>query len=840
MCTSRLNIDAQTIRLRVLQHNFSEVTHLKAQRLVYLLFFILILPTFLTRSHRITAQTSSDSSNQAKTIYIAGLSKSVTVRRDERGIPYIEATNEADLYFAQGYVTATDRLWQMDVLRRTVRGELSEIFGRLTLEEDKKRRIYGFAKLSEMMLANTSGPARAALESYTRGVNAYIESHELKELPREFQILQYRPRAWSAADSLAIGKIFAEALSTSWQSDLRRAAIADLPREKREILLAETSPLDVVVVGNDNIKKNTPTASVSFPHELSTNDSIDVFRELKSIDEMTERSLARVGLYVPDRAASNNWVVAGSRTASGKPILANDPHLPAIVPSIWYMTHLSIPGLRVAGVTTPGAPGVILGHNEHIAWGATNLGPDVQDLYLEKFDKENPQKYMTPSGWREAEVRREEIKIRKSFTDSVTDSEFVDVTVTRHGPIIFEKNGSRYSLRWTALDPNAIELDAFYAVNRARNWREFRAALSHYGGATQNFVYADREGHIGYYGAGRIPIRKSGDGSVPYDGATDAGEWEGYIPFDRLPNLYDPAEGFIVTANQRIAGRGYAYHLTNEWASPYRARRIYDSIQAKPKLTPTDMRTIQADIVHLGLLTFARETIKLSGSSGNPEAAGSETKWRETVQMFAAWDGRMNIESRVAPLVNEMRIAFRRRILEALLGAERSRDFSWANDGAFIDRIVTERPLDWLPVGMTNYLELLRASEAEARVALTKRLGVDETKWTWGNYKPTRLRHPLAGIPLIGDQFAIADFPQNGSGGVVNVGPYVSMRLIATPDNWDESMQGIATGESGDPLSKNYKDQLEDWLAVTPRVFPFTKEAIAKAAPVKVILVPKQ
>jgi penicillin G amidase len=809
---------------------------LKKRPVLYFLLLALVLPALLRPAASATAQVQGVA--DSVTVNVAGLSKSVTIRRDDRGIPYIEATNEADLYFAQGYVTATDRLWQMDVLRRTVRGELSEIFGRLTLEEDKKRRLYGFAQLSESMLAKASGPARAALESYARGVNAYIETHDLKQLPKEFQILQYRPRAWTPADSLAIGKIFAEALSTTWQSDLRRAAVADLSSAKREILFAESSPFDVLVVGKDGGKKATSTASFTSTDSNSIDESAAVLRELTAVEQITARSLERVGLYMPDRAASNNWVVAGSRTASGKPLLANDPHLPAVVPSIWYMTHLSMPGMRVAGVTAPGTPGVILGHNEYIAWGSTNLGPDVQDLYIEKFDKENPRKYMTPVGWREAEVRREEIKIRKGFTDAGTESEFIDVTVTRHGPIIFEKNGTRYALRWTSLDPDAVELDAFFNVNRARNWKEFRAALSNYGGATQNFVYADREGHIGYYGAGRIPIRRSGDGSLPYDGSTDAGEWTSYIPFDKLPNLYDPPEGFIVSANQRVVGQSYPYHLTHEWASPYRARRIYDFLKSNTKVKPDDMRDIQADLLHLGLLNFAREMIKLAGESDTSHASSSETKWRTTIEMFARWDGRMKIESPAAPLVTETRVAFRRRILEALLGPERSKDFSWANDGAFLDRIVTERPEDWLPKGMKNYLELFRASEAEARESLTNKLGADESKWTWGNYRPTRLRHPLAGIPLIGDQFGIAPFPQNGSGGTVNVGPYVSMRLIATLDNWDLSRQGIATGESGDPSSTHYKDQIDDWLAVTPAVFPFSKEAVAKSTQVNLLLAP--
>lgn len=783
-------------------------------------------------------QAAATQASAPSTLKLAGLKEKVTVRRDERGIPYIEATNEADLYFAQGYVTASDRLWQMDLLRRAMRGELAEIFGRDAFNEDKRHRLFGFAQLSEAMLAYASPPVRAALETYARGVNAYIESLDANQLPPEFQILLYKPRAWTPADSIVIGKIFAESLSTTWQRDLIRAALADLPAEKREMLLPETSPLDLLVVGKDNVEKKASNRMARPLEPFKPNDSIEMLRTLASITETTTRSLERVGLFMEDGAVSNNWVVSGKRTESGKPMLANDPHLQPSVPSIWYMTHLSMPGMRVAGVTPPGAPGIILGHNESIAWGATNLGPDVQDLYLEKFDKDNPHRYMTPTGWREAEVRHEEIKVRKGFTDSSVDKEMLDVAATRHGPIIFEKDTARYALRWTALDPKAIEFEAFYYINRARNWNEFRAALNRYAGPTQNFVYADQGGHIGYYGAGRIPIRKSGDGSTPYDGATDDGEWTGYIPFDSLPHVYDPPGGFIVTANQRVAGASYPYFLTHEWAAPLRARRIYELLQAKPKLKSDDFRDIQSDTFHIGLSTFAREVVKLAGPPSG--SSSSDEKWAETLRLLGGWDGRINVESRVAPLIVEMRRAFRSRILEAMLGVERAKDFGWSNEESFFYRLITERPQLYLPKGFPDYPVLWRACEKDAREALTKQLGADETKWTWGSYRPTRLRHPLASAPLVGLQFAIAPFPQNGGGNVVNVGPSVSMRLIATPGDWDAGRQGIALGESGNPSSKHFKDQLEDWLAVTPRAFPFTKDAVVKATQSTLILMPSK
>jgi penicillin amidase len=309
-------------------------------------------------------------------------------------------------------------------------------------------------------------------------------------------------------------------------------------------------------------------------------------------------------------AASNNWVISGSRTVTGKPLLADDPHLRASAPSIWHMVHLSSPGVRVAGVTSPGLPGVIIGHNERIAWGFTNVGPDVQDLYLEKFDPANPKRYQTPQGWQDAVIRQEQIKVRKGFT-SEYETVVHDVTVTRHGPIIFEADGKRYALRWTALDPRQNRADISYSLNRARNWKEFNAALESFTAPTQNIVYADVDGHIGYHAAGVVPIRKSGDGSVPYDGSTDAGEWTSYIPVSKLPTLYDPPSGIIVTANQRIVGTDYPYFLTHSWAQPYRARRIFDLLNEKPKHSVEDFRRIQGDVYSIAGKLFAQETVKL-------------------------------------------------------------------------------------------------------------------------------------------------------------------------------------------------------------------------------------
>ncbi|MGH9944822.1 MAG: penicillin acylase family protein [Pyrinomonadaceae bacterium] len=799
---------------------------------------------------------AAGASAREQTLSVAGLRARVTIRRDDRGVPHIEAANDADLFFAQGYVTAQDRLWQMDLLRRTARGELAEIFGQLVLEEDKRRRAYGFARVAQGALDTLPTETRAALEAYARGVNAYVatlDDSPGNQLPVEFRLLQYKPRPWIPLDSLTLIKNFSEALSTTWTADLMRAALADLPAEKRQMLLPETSPLDVIVFGSDRPaplkaapKRNAPARAALSAHLTASEEArAEIFAEVARAVESNERTRAMLGFAAgPGLEASNNWVVGGKHTVSGKPLLANDPHLAPSAPPIWHMAHLKAPGINVAGVAAPGTPGIVIGHNEHIVWGLTNLGPDVQDLYLEKFSADG-KTYQTPSGPRLAEVRVEEIKVRKGPTDPATDTVRHEVTLTRHGPIILARGGARYSLRWTALDPQFNELLAFHKLNRARDWDEFRGALKEWGGATQNFVYADVKGNIGYYGAGKIPVRKTGDGSTPYDGSTDAGEWTGFIPFDKLPHVFNPPEGMIVTANSRVVGVDYPFHLTHEWASPYRSRRIYELLKATPKHSADTFRRIQGDTYTIGGVAFSQAVLDVGRSlktAPGPEQAELFDQFQNSLKQFAAWDGKLSADTPVGPLLAEMQVALRPRILNAAVGADRAAQYRWASGDLFINRLVTERPAAWLPAEFKDYGELLLACYKDAREALTKRIGADEAQWTWGRYAQSRFPHPLASVPIVGQQFVIQPFPQNGAGGrpgaTVNVGSGVSMRLIADPSDWDRTQQGIALGVSGDPKSPHWNDQLADWRAATPRALPFSQPAVASATRATLVLTP--
>jgi penicillin amidase len=741
-------------------------------------------------------------------VHVTGLKAPVTVRRDQRAVPYIESANEHDLYFMQGYVTASDRLWQMDLLRRVGRGETAEIFGRTTLEEDKRWRRFGFSAIADETVALLDPGLRAALEAYAEGVNAYISTRNKASLPIEFGILQYAPREWRATDSLVIGKILSDALSTTWNSDLVRSKLGGLSAAKREWLLNPITPYDVVLFGSDARARAAKVAKDQQDSGIDASVLAAAERELKA----RESSLNRIGFFAEDLAASNNWVVAGSRTADGRPLLANDPHLLPSAPGIWYLAHLSAPNLRVSGAALPGVPGIILGHNEAIAWGATNVGPDVQDLYLETFNDEG--KYRTPKGWEEAKLRTETIKVRKDATRTDTEDVTVPVTITRHGPIILDADGKRYALRWTAFDPKNNEFGTFFKLNRARNWKEFTAALALYGGATQNFVYADTAGHNGWYAAGRITVRSSGDGSVPFDGSTGEGEWTGFIPFGELPHLYDPKGGFIVTANQRIVGTTYKYQqISRDAAAPWRARRLFDLLTAEKKLTADKASEFQHDAFNIPLSNLAKRIVNAGAASD------------ATLADLRIWDGRMLPDSRPALLVNEIRNC----LADAIANENKPLPSGWVRE-RILDRATRENASLWLPKAYQDWPNFYRACDAKVVEQLTSKYEGDSAKWVWRIRSESRFPHPLAQVPFVGGRFKTPAVGLAGSGQTPNVGSFVSMRHIATPGAWDTTRHVIPLGQSGDPGSAHFTDQFAAWSSGQPMVFPFSVDAVRAAA----------
>jgi penicillin amidase len=387
-------------------------------------------------------------------------------------------------------------------------------------------------------------------------------------------------------------------------------------------------------------------------------------------------------------------------------------------------------------------------------------------------------------------------------------------------------------LKWTSLDAKNDLFSAFASLNRAKSWTDFRNALRNYGGAMQNFIYADVKGNIGWIAAGKVPIRKTGDGSLPYDGSVNDGEWTGFIPFDELPQLYNPPENFIMTANQRTVGKSYKYHnLIARAHTVARAKRLQDLLNANGKVSINDMRDYQFDTFSVINSRFAREVINLKAASD------------ETLKLLGAWDGRMNADSKAALVADVMRGAFRNKILTGNLSAEKRSNAFLPYEASFFDRLITERPKEWLPKEYASYADLIKASEIEARETISKQLGADETKWTWGARTKSTFPHPLEIAPLIGAQFKVEALPQNGSSGsgaTPNVGASVSMRLIATPGNWDLTRHGITTGQSGDPKSPHWKDQLDGWYSGNTPIFPFSKPAVTKATKEIVLLVPQK
>lgn len=743
-------------------------------------------------------------------IGVNGISSRVSVIRDDRSIPYISAQNDRDLYFVQGWTTASDRLWQMDLMRRLARGTTAEIFGRVSIDQDRRWRRFGFAKIADESIKHLSPETLAGLKSYAAGVNAYLTSLSEEQLPDECKLLRYRPEPWQVSDSLIIGKILAEALSSTYNRDLQRESLIGFDEARLRDLLNGVTPYDVILFGSDRKAASANLGHAFRPTNVPAGQTSQMAIDPDFDEALRRNGLNMVGFGTDELAASNNWVIAGSRTADGKALLANDPHLAPTAPGIWYLTHLSTPSMRVAGVTFPGTPGVVLGHNEYIAWGATNVGPDVQDLYKLAFSEG---KYTTDDGFRSPNIRNETIKFRPSPLDPKVESETLAVTETEFGPVIIQRTDAAYALRWTALDPKNNEIEAFMFLNKAKTWDDFRGALRRYGGPTQNFVYADTKGNIGWQVAGAIPIRRKGDGALPYDAAKTDGDWIGMIPFDELPRLFNPKEGFIITANQRIVGTDYKYgQMSRDAAMPWRARRLFDIISKDKKITRDAAEAAQFDVFNIPLKMFAEDLVNLKSLDA------------DTTKMLSNWDGRMTATSTVATYVNEVRNCFGDTIANAYKPAPayavRERILFWA---------IRENSARWLPPSHKTYGELAKSCDTVAVERLTKRYGTSRESWAWGKEAVSNFMHPLAQVPLIGGKFASPRVPIGGSGQTPNVASYVSMRHITSPGVWDDTRFVIPLGQSGAPATKYFTDQFDAWRNGKAPVFPFSTEAVGKA-----------
>jgi penicillin amidase len=754
-------------------------------------------------------------------IKVPGLSASVRVLRDSHGVPTIEAANLNDLYFAQGYVIAQDRLWQMDGMRRFAAGELAEVLGADLIKHDKEQRILGLGVAARKALDVISPQERSYFEAYARGVTAYIESHR-DRLPLEFRVLRYSPRPWTAEDGMLI--------SAQMIKDLNHYPYKDaLAREK---ILAKLGPeLTADLFVNTSWHDRPPTMS---------RPTLQDQKDDKNGDEeeiQTEKGSSITWHAVPSfpdfdsrlALGSNNWVVSGAHTVSGKPLLSNDPHLGHQMPNLWYEVHLRSGKLDVAGVALPGMPAVILGHNQRVAWGFTNIGPTAEDLYIESFN--NDGQYLTPQGWKQPEHRREIIRV-KGKSDVA-----VDVAVTRHGPIITEliKGETRkLALRWTAYEGAR---SPFFDLDSAQNWQEFRVALSKFDAPGQNVVYADVDGNIGYQATGKIPIRASGDGSLPENGSDDAHEWNGYVPFEKLPSIVNPASGIIATANGRITPDNYPYSISTGWEAPWRTARIYRVLESGKKFSAADMLELQTDIYSEFERYSAERFVYAVDHAKNPSARS-----KQAGEIMRNWDGRMSADSAAPVIAARARYELLRLLLEPKLGPAPKdftvdgdvlswKTYNWRMESVWLESVLLHQPKRWLPEKFSSYAELLSAAVEDAV------RGGDAPKnlstWKWGAYHPLEIQHPIFGrIPLLRRSTAPGLQPQSGSGFTVkavtkHAGP--SERMTVDLADFDRSMLNTVTGQSGNFLSPYYVDQWEAWYEGNTFPFPFSKQAVENA-----------
>jgi penicillin amidase len=806
-----------------------------------------------------------------------GLSSKVLVVRNEQGVPTIEAATLEDLFFAQGYVTAQDRMWQMDMMRRAAAGELSEVIGEATLKIDRQQRILGLRVVAEAAAKNVTGRDRAYLDAYARGVNAFIESHR-DRLPLEFRVMcaqanplyllhcpsaelaRYRLRPWTITDSLLVGASMVQSLN-------HYGYLRALTREKILAKLGPDLTADLYVNSSWRDRPPTDTRSIDAQPAASTDDDDDDDDDVEPgasptkitsieqsgdavISALTSRGNPR-GNPQSDphddadadefRPGSNDWVVAGQHTVTGKPLLSNDMHLDHQMPNLWFEAHLKSGAFDVAGVTLPGVPFVIVGHNARIGWGFTNVGPTVEEDYIEEFNAQG--QYKTPAGWANAQHRQEIIHVKGK--PDVT----LDVTTTRHGPIITDLIPGEtrpIALRWTLYDGIGLP---FFDVNSANNWDSFRAAFSKMDAPGQNVVYADIDGNIGYQATGHVPIRASGDGSLPVSGADDAHEWKGYIPYDDMPHVYDPPNGIIATANGRIAPDGYKYSISTDWDAPWRTDRIYRVLESGKKFSPGDMLALQMDVSSTYDRLIADKFVYALD-----HAPKLSDRAKHAADILRDWDGRMSIDSPAPTIETKARTELLRMLLEPKLGAAPDdasaastaapnaktaitdngaltwKSYRWGMSTVWLENVLNKQPTRWLPSGYSDYGALLTA--AVERGLKQPTAPADLAKWSWGENYPIEIEHPVLGqLPLVARWTGPGRHPLSGNNYTVKAGGRhfgASERATWNFANFDESTLNLPTGESGVFPSPHYMNQWHAWYRGSTFTLPFSAAAVEK------------
>lgn len=807
------------------------------------------------------------------TILTPGLSAAVTIRRDEHGIPHIEAANLDDLLFAQGYVTAQDRLWELDMARRMAGGTAAEILGSKLVEHDRMQRILAMRATAERLTASLDDQQRKYFEDYARGVNAYISIHQ-DALPAEFRLLMYKPGPWEPADSMVVAMGMEQLLDEHWPDKV-----------ERERITAKLGPtLAADLYPTDTWRDHPPISSqppITAPNQVIPDVPLDEsqtgffaaksgFRPGKpgkaTAFPWVARAAARFLAPKQDRDAwadvthgghsclgcdpgSNEWVVAGSRTADGHAMLSNDMHLPHQIPNIWYEIDMQAPGFHAAGLSVPGIPFVVAGHNDHVAWGFTSLFADTQDVYVEKTNAQG--EYLAADGtWHPLEHDVETIEVRGGR--NVT----VDVERTDHGVVITPLiPGERRTLAldWVVYNP-AVRGFPLLALDRAQNWNDFRSALEQWWGPTQNAVYADDQGNIGYQAIGWIPQRPGGLEGVPI---ADAGhEWQGFIPFDELPMAYNPADGLLATANSRVTpnpapagdGTGTAAapaegamngqtqasgqaqpaampELTLEWGEPYRNERIWKWLEPKQKLTPADMLTLQTDVY-----SEVDQEIAQRLAYGIDHADQVDEQLRQAANLLRTWNGVVSVESAPAAIVAAAKEAFYPMLLKPKLGAE-WKYYGWGESLYAGEQILMNESPAWLPPQYRTWDDFLAAMVQQG--LRRENAPGDLSRWQYGYAHPVEVEHPLFGLlPWFRSWTGTGRWPQSGDTTTVKqvqrtFGP--SQRFTMDWGNVDGSTENIVMGESGDPLSAYYRDQWPYWYGGKTFALPYSEKAVEAA-----------
>jgi penicillin G amidase len=750
----------------------------------------------------------------------AGLNSDVTVYRDERGMPHIYANNEHDLYFYVGYVTAQERMWFMDLIRRVTTGRLSEVMGGELAESDKFLRCLEMTAKSKLVLSNEDPEILAYMQAYADGVNAYIASAG-KKLPPEFRILGYKPEPWKLEDiANIIGYMGWDLAKDNVSADLSYyQLIKKFGIEKASQLIPDWNAVSSVVFPEFKIDETLIKNAQAF---ISSMDTIEA-------------------LGIASFSGSNNWAVSGRRTETGKPILSNDMHLSFGSPGIWMQMHQVIPGkLNVTGVVVPGQPFVVAGHNEKIAWGMTNLMVDDIDLFAEKINPENGNQYFFNGEWKNMIVKKEIISIKGGKKDSVI------IRYTHRGPIISGFRNVRdasLSMRWSGYD-NSDEIRAVCLLNRAKGWDDFRSALNTFRSVSQNFVYADVDGNIGLNTGGGIAIRK-GNGSLIRNGETDEFDWKGYVPFEQLPFSYNPEKGYVSSANNKTVIDGYPYYISSDFVLPYRINRIRQMLDEKEVFGIDDFKRMILDQHSDYAALLTPFILKLNDRKN--ELTSAEKSALETLN---GWDYDMNA-GLAAPTVFEFfRISFARNLLADELGDLYSQLYGTAKE-YYIYRILKTAPDDWVDDINTPSKETLDdivlKSFRDCISSLSQQYGEAQSGWKWGNIHKITIEHPLGSVKMLNFIFGFNSKNYSIGGSNHTVSPYsygagfkvnhgASERHIFNTANWDESYTVIPTGASGIPSGEFYLSQTKSYLDGKFYKDAFSENAVKAAAKYKLVL----